>query len=365
MTPDTDTIHSDIAIPPGEYLEEVIDDLGISKGELACRMNRPPSQLTPIFKGKKAITPATAIQIEKVTGVPAHIWTGLEAEYRLILAKAEENRRWQELKRESSLTGPYCYDELCKQGFVPRQAKPAEKVAALQSFFGVTSLHAVPKLKRYEPLFLGNQTENRSFSPFALSTWLRIGEKRASEIESAPFSKQRVKMLLPALRRMTTQSPDISFDDLHRSLAEAGIALVIAPTITKASASGATFWMRSDKAVMMMTIREQWSDFFWFRLFHQIGHILMHGTRQVFIESDQPILDHQKQCQDADRFASDTLIPPKEYNRFLKNGHLNGCEIKRFADGIDVDSGIIVSRLQNENRIDSSSYNGLRSRIPF
>ncbi len=92
MTTDTETIHSDIAIPPGEYLEEVIDELGISKSELASRMSHPPSKLTQLFKGKKAITPATAIQLEKVTGVPAHIWTGLEAEYRLVPAKSESGR---------------------------------------------------------------------------------------------------------------------------------------------------------------------------------------------------------------------------------------------------------------------------------
>jgi HTH-type transcriptional regulator / antitoxin HigA len=76
-------VHSDLAIPPGEYLEEVIDELGMSKDELARRMTRPPSKLSPIFKGKKAIAPDTALQLEKVVGVPAHIWLGLELEYRV------------------------------------------------------------------------------------------------------------------------------------------------------------------------------------------------------------------------------------------------------------------------------------------
>lgn len=50
-------------------------------------MNRPAAKLGAIFKGEKAITSETALQLEKVTGVPAHIWTGLESEYRLTLAK--------------------------------------------------------------------------------------------------------------------------------------------------------------------------------------------------------------------------------------------------------------------------------------
>ena len=83
-------IYSNLPIPPGEFLEEVIEDLGMSKDELARRMDRPAGKLTAIFSGDKAITPDTALQLEKVTSVPAHIWTGLESEYRLTLARLQE-----------------------------------------------------------------------------------------------------------------------------------------------------------------------------------------------------------------------------------------------------------------------------------
>lgn len=80
-------VQTDLAIPPGEYLEEVFEDLDMTKDELARRMGRPAPKLSPIFKGRKAITPDTALQLEEVVGVPAHIWTSLEADYRLVLAR--------------------------------------------------------------------------------------------------------------------------------------------------------------------------------------------------------------------------------------------------------------------------------------
>jgi len=82
--------HSDLAVPPGEYLAEVLDELGMRKDELAKRMDRPAPKLSAIFKGEKAITPDTALRLEGVVGVPAHIWTGLESEYRLALDRTEE-----------------------------------------------------------------------------------------------------------------------------------------------------------------------------------------------------------------------------------------------------------------------------------
>ena len=82
-----ESFHSDLAIPPGEYLGEVLSELGMTKNELARRMNRPAPKLSAIFNGEKAITPDTALQLENVVGVPAHIWIGLESEYRLTLAR--------------------------------------------------------------------------------------------------------------------------------------------------------------------------------------------------------------------------------------------------------------------------------------
>ena len=80
-------LYSDLPVPPGEYLLEVLQERGLTQAELARRMGRPLQPINEIVKGKKAITVATALQMEEALGIPAHIWTGLEAEYRLTLAR--------------------------------------------------------------------------------------------------------------------------------------------------------------------------------------------------------------------------------------------------------------------------------------
>ncbi len=89
-------IHSDLAIPPGEYLSEVLNDLGMTQADLALRMGRPAQAIDEMVRSTKSLTPETSLQLERVVGVPAHIWLGLEAEYRLVLAglsKRAEPRR--------------------------------------------------------------------------------------------------------------------------------------------------------------------------------------------------------------------------------------------------------------------------------
>ncbi|MYD64505.1 MAG: HigA family addiction module antidote protein [Chloroflexi bacterium] len=82
-------IEADVAIPPGELLAEELDARGMTQRELAAAMGRPPATISAIVRGRKALTPQTAIEIERVLRIPATIWVGLEAQYRLALARQE------------------------------------------------------------------------------------------------------------------------------------------------------------------------------------------------------------------------------------------------------------------------------------
>src|SRR5450756_1268948 len=208
------SIHSDLAIPPGEYLEEVIAELDMTKDELARRMRRPPAKLSAVFKGEKTITPDTALQLEKVVGVPAHIWLGLESEYRLTLARRQSRAEVERLREESKLTTAYCYNQLAKLGAVARATKPLVKVAELQRFFGVASLTAIPEVRRYQAAFRQGAASRHRRSPEALSAWLRLGELEARKLDCAAFDRKRLDGSIPALRAMTMLYTSDAADDL-------------------------------------------------------------------------------------------------------------------------------------------------------
>lgn len=355
-------IHSDLTIPPGEFLEEVIDDLGMSKEEFAVRMNRPGAKLSQIFSGKKAITPDTALQIEKVTGVPAHIWTGLESEYRLALAKNKELEELEKLKEETHLTTRYCYADLAKLGFVKKLTKPVDKVRELQNFFGVTSLGNLSEVKRYAVLYRQQKRGKEKVSPEAVSAWLRIGEIKGQSIECAPFSLEKAKKLVDVIKQLSLLKEKNLSSTLVEKFAEAGIALVIVPHLPKTYAHGAAFWLK-DKPVIMITIRLKWTDIFWFSLLHELAHIILHGKGSVFIESNKEKYNDEQKEKEADLFASDNLINPSEYHAFKKQKSFYKDDILTFAKIMRVHPGIIVGRLQHDELIDKSWHNDLRSRF--
>jgi len=355
-------IQSNLAIPPGEYLEEVVLELGMSKDELARRMNRPAPKLSAIFKGEKSITPDTALQLEKVVGVPAHIWTGLETEYRLTLARLQEESEKERLYEETKLVTKYCYNELVKLGYVKKRTRPIEKVIELQRYFGVTSLHNIKNLNRYQIAFRCGKKENSQRSPESVAAWLRIGEIEAQNMDCSTFNKNNLEQLLPTMRLMTKEDPKCFEKELKTNLRNAGVALILCQHLPKTYAHGATFWLGKDKAVLMMTIRGSWADIFWFSIFHEVGHLLLHNRQSVFLEVDDYSPECQKQEEDADRFASDTLIPQKEYDLFVNRGSFYPNDMIRFADELGIDVGIVVGRLQHDNFLERSWHNKLRSR---
>lgn len=78
---------TDALIPPGDVLARELEAQGLSQRQLAVRMGRPQQAINEIVRGKKALTPDTALALERVLGTPAVMWMRLEADYRLKLAR--------------------------------------------------------------------------------------------------------------------------------------------------------------------------------------------------------------------------------------------------------------------------------------
>ena len=355
----TDRIfYSDLAVPPGEYLAEVLEEKGISQAELARRMGRPIPAINEIVKGDKAITSETALQLEQVLGVPAHIWAGLESQYQLVKARANEQAQ---LEKDIPLLKQIPFVELARLGFVKKTRIAFEKIKELQRFFGVSALANMPQVKAFAPAF--RCSGKRKASPYALAAWLRCGEIKAREIETKPFSKEKLEAVLVEAKKMTSQSPEVYLPILKRMLAEAGVALVILPHLPKTYAHGATFWPGPEKAMVLMSIRGSWADMFWFSLFHELAHVLKHDKRLTFINDGDCNPEVKKQEDEANAFAGDQLIPAKAYDAFLQQEQFGAAAIRSFAREMGVHPGIVIGRLQHDNRLPvATALNRMRER---
>ncbi len=87
---------------PGDTLAEHLEYTGITQAELAEWMGIPEKSINDVIQGTAQLTPETALQIERVIGIPADFWMNLERNYRLRLAEIEEaEERLAEAEREN------------------------------------------------------------------------------------------------------------------------------------------------------------------------------------------------------------------------------------------------------------------------
>jgi len=352
-------IFSNLPIPPGDYLAEVLAVKGISQVELGRRMGRPAQAINEIIAGKKAITPDTALQLERALGVPASIWTGLESRFQLIKARKLETRQ---LKKDLAYLDQIPYRELAKMGLVKHFRNKIDRVRELHAFYGVSALANMTNVEAYSPAF--RCSRNKDASPYALAAWLKSAEMQAGEIVTKSFLKEHLQACLSKIRGFMLEAAEEIEDKLQSTLADCGIAFVLMPHLPRTCARGATFWLSPEKAVMVMSIRGSWADIFWFSLFHEIAHIFLHNKRAVFIDDDDA--DLIKEEKEADEFAAKLLIPQNELQTFLKAYEINENTIREFSQRLGVTSGIVIGRLQRDGYLrQDTRLNRLRTRLEW
>ena len=69
---------------PGEMLlEEFLRPLGISQSAFAIRLGVSFPRLNEIIRGRRSVTPDTALRLARVTGMSAGFWLGLQQDWDL------------------------------------------------------------------------------------------------------------------------------------------------------------------------------------------------------------------------------------------------------------------------------------------
>ncbi len=110
---------------------------------------------------------------------------------------------------------------------------------------------------------------------------------------------------------------------------------------------------------MQLSLRYKTDDQLWFTFFHEAGHILLHGKRQVFLEIDGK--DSEEDEDEANTFASDILIPPIQWQQFIaQDTYRTKVGIQEFAQKIGIAPGIVVGCLQHEKLLPFSHCNDLK-----
>src|SRR5262249_10556358 len=122
--------------------------------------------------------------------------------------------------------------------------------------------------------------------PGAVAAWLRKGELVAANQQGPDFNAGVFKDVLTRVRSLTRDMPDNFAELLRDECRTAGVSVALVPELPGTRVWGAARWLAPTRALIQLSLRYKTDDHFWFTFFHEAGHILLHGRRDVFLEDD-------------------------------------------------------------------------------
>lgn len=361
---ETRAFKPDWVSPPGDTIQDALDEMGISQAELARRMDVTNKHVNELIKGKTSLTPEIAGKLELVLGEPARFWLHREAIYQQRRAR---KRRVEELKEESGWLKELPLGDMVKESWVRKISDKGEQVLECLSYFEVASVDAWrTQTAKLVPAYRASKSFDKKIG--AVAAWMKQCEVLSRERPLPAFSRSKLRQACKELRSLTREpDPSVFVPKLKDVCASAGVSLLFVPAPRGCPVSGAAWWPNRHNPVVGLSLRHKRSDHLWFTIFHEIGHLVLHDkkTKRVDLDSDESWVEEIEEAE-ADKFARDILVPDSAQFRRLKGTrYLSKKIVSSFADSIDVAPGIVVGRLQHEGVIPYSHMNDLVTRYKW
>jgi Zn-dependent peptidase ImmA (M78 family)/plasmid maintenance system antidote protein VapI len=338
---------------PGDALRSLMIRRGRAVDDMARVLDGGMPTLRGLLDGTCAITQRHATVLAEHLGGTSSFWIKRQSNYEAALERAVD--RAAATEGEDWLLLPVPGDK--PRGRLTVEKRRAE-IRRRLAFFNVGTLDAWEArygricsntLFRKSPAFTANNG--------AVLMWLRSGELGADLVSTHPWSVGNLLDRLETIRKLSNiRQPERFLPKLKQLCAEAGVAVVAQRAPPGCPASGASRMVASDKAMVLLSFRGLSDDKFWFTVFHELGHLILHGAK-TFVDADMEEIDESE--REANEFASRLIVPESRSEEF---GQLSTAReaVLRFSVSVGIAPGLTVGQMQHRQMIRRDQMNFLK-----
>lgn len=76
-----------IAFHPGYYIQELVEDSGLTLEDFSKRLDIPSKLLSSLIQGEEALSEDMAVKISNMTGTSVNLWLNLQKQFDTIVAQ--------------------------------------------------------------------------------------------------------------------------------------------------------------------------------------------------------------------------------------------------------------------------------------
>lgn len=337
---------------PGNTIIDILSEKNIPLDSFAKQMGSTVNQIEKLISGKLPINMDVANQLETYLGASAEFWVNRENQYRESLERIN--------KLETNWLKELPLKDMIKFGWI---AKSENLFKDCLNFFQVSNVNEWKEKYNRDIGQLAFRTSTTFTSEMgATATWLRRGEIATENLDCKPWDLDLFVETLEEIKHLTKKkSPKDFLPKLIELCSNCGVAVGIVQTPAGCRASGATKFISSQRALLLLSFRYLSDDQFWFTFFHEAGHLVLHGNKSIHIELTEKNKQISNDEVEANAFAAEMLIPYTLHAK-LKNIRGNKRNIINLAMEAGVSPGIVVGQMQYLGLIDYKYLNAYKRR---
>lgn len=347
--------------PPGVFIKEELEARNWSQAELAEIIGRYSGEISDLISGKRGITPEIAKALGSAFGTSAQYWMNLEASYRLHHANGTDA---DVIARRARLYERAPIRDMVKRNWLETSENIDVLEQRVKRFFGITDLDEKVEFK------CAARRGTQEITPSHLA-WLCRARQLALAVHAQPFNERSLRDSLAELKCLLSNAEGIR--QVPKVLADAGIRFLVVEALPKTRIDGVTFWLDAKSPVIVLTLRYDRIDWFWFTLAHEIGHVIRRDglKSKVMIDTDLvgenniPATEESDAEREASEFATNYLVSTSEMDSFIARVSplYSKVRVAAFAKRVGVHPGIVVGQLHHRGELSYSSHRQLLDKV--
>jgi Zn-dependent peptidase ImmA (M78 family) len=308
--------------------------------------------------GHTFLTVQTAMELQTVLGIDAMVLIKQEMHFRARSTEEEQTELFAECKKWL-LHQPS--DELRRLGYLKSQRFGIKMINECLAFYGVVSpleWEAAYVNKFAAPRFRKNKHHQGPLA--SLAAWIRIAELTQQKLKLPPYNREAFRASLRQIQSIAHEHQK----DFAARIADlcriAGVAVIYSAGHSKVPVSGAARWF-GGRPLIQITDGCKTYDHFWFTFFHAAGHILLHSTKDFFLEECPYQDDDRKKETEANEFAARRLVSKPLFKSLSHPVTVEQIEL--LANRYEMDPGIVTATLQNLDLVPKTFENRFKKEI--
>lgn len=330
--------HHPIGLPdPISAIQFRMEQEGLSNKDLIPYIGSS-AKVSEVLSGKRDLTLSMIRALNKHLGIPAEV---LIQEAGGVIPEDDEGIDWAR----------FPIAEMAKRKLVTAKGSVKDNVERLmrELFRRAGGFDAIPV-----PLFRKNDgaRRNAKMDSYALMAWCTYVLAEANTAK--PKTAYKRGTITPGFLREVAQLSASENGPLlaQAFLAKHGIALIIAPHLSNTYLDGAAMRLKDGTPVVGMTLRYDRLDNFWFCLLHELAHIGRHmeGDGETLFVDDLDLRskDDDVREREADEWAEDALIPPKDWDDHPAQDAPTVGNAIALAQRVNVHPAIVAGRIRRK-----------------